>query len=91
MAGFTESEVNRPYPETLMKCAICKAGETRPGVVTVTLVRGETIVLIKGTPAEICQNCGEYYLDEAVAAKVYATVQGAADWHAEVEILRYAA
>lgn len=74
-----------------MRCAICKTGETRPGIVTVTLARGETIVLVKGTPAEICQNCGEYYLDEAVAAKVYATAQAAADRHAEVEILRYAA
>ncbi len=74
-----------------MKCVICKTGETRPGVVTVTLARGETTVLVKGTPAEICQNCGEYYLDETVAAKVYAKAQEAADRHAEVEILRYAA
>jgi YgiT-type zinc finger domain-containing protein len=74
-----------------MHCVICKIGETEPGVVTVTLTRGETIVLVKGTPADICRNCGEYYLDEAVAAKVYATAQEAADRHAEVEILRYAA
>jgi len=73
-----------------MKCVICKTGETRPGQATVTLARGETTVLVKGTPAEICQNCGEYYLDEPVAAKVYATAQEAAERHAEVEILRYA-
>lgn len=74
-----------------MKCVICKTGETEPGVVTVTLARGETTVLVKGTPAEICRNCGEYYLDEAAAARVYATAQEAVDPHAEVEILRYAA
>jgi hypothetical protein len=29
-------------------------------------------VLIKGTPAEVCEGCGEYYLDEVVARKAYA-------------------
>ena len=74
-----------------MKCVICKSGETEPGLVTVTLQRGETTVLIKATPADVCRNCGEYYLDEAVARKVYAQADDAAQRRAEVEILRYAA
>lgn len=74
-----------------MKCVICKTGETRPGTATVTLQRGETTVIVKGTPAEVCQNCGEYYLDEAVASRLYAQADDAARRHAEVEILRYAA
>ena len=74
-----------------MMCVICKTGETKPGVVTVTLLRGETTVLIKGTPAEVCEDCGEYYLDEVVARKVYAQADEAVQRRAEVEILRYAA
>jgi YgiT-type zinc finger domain-containing protein len=74
-----------------MKCVICKTGETKPGMVTVTLLRGETTVLIKGTPAEVCEDCGEYYLDEVVARKVYAQADEAVQRRAEVEILRYAA
>lgn len=74
-----------------MSCVICKTGETRAGVVTVTLNRGETTVLVKGTPAEVCQNCGEYYLSETVARKVYAQADDAVRRRAEVEILRYAA
>lgn len=74
-----------------MNCVICKTGETRAGTATVTLHRGETTVLVKGSPAEVCQNCGEYYLDEAVARKVYEQADDAARRHAEVEILRYAA
>ena len=74
-----------------MKCVICKTGETKPGTVTVTLLRGETTVLIKGTPAEVCEDCGEYYLDEVVARKVYAQADEAVQRRAEVEILRYAA
>jgi YgiT-type zinc finger domain-containing protein len=74
-----------------MKCVICKTGETKPDTVTVTLLRGETTVLIKGTPAEVCENCGEYYLDEVVAGKVYKQADEAVQRRAEVEILRYAA
>jgi len=74
-----------------MKCVICKTGEIKPGLVTVTLLRGDTTVLIKGTPAEVCENCGEYYLGEVVARKVYAQAEEAVQRRAEVEILRYAA
>ncbi|MEX5217457.1 MAG: type II toxin-antitoxin system MqsA family antitoxin [Nitrospira sp.] len=70
---------------------ICKTGEAKPGTVTVTLLRGETTVLIKGTPAEVCEDCGEYYLDEVVARKVYKQADEAVQRRAEVEILRYAA
>ncbi len=74
-----------------MYCVICKNGQTAPGVVTVTLVRGETTVVIKGVPAEVCQNCGEYYLCEATAQKVYQQAEDAVKRHAEVEIIRFAA
>jgi YgiT-type zinc finger domain-containing protein len=73
------------------KCVICKTGETKPGTVTVTLFGGETTVLIKETPAEVCEDCGEYYLDEVVARKVYTQADEAVQRRAEVEILRYAA
>ena len=74
-----------------MKCVICKTGQTRPGKTTVTLQRGATTVLIKDTPAELCQNCGEYYLSEEVAGRVYADAEAAAKRQAELEILHYAA
>ena len=74
-----------------MKCVICKQGETMPGLATVTLERGPTVVIVREVPAEVCRNCGEYYLDEAVATKVYREAEAAAARHAEVEILRYAA
>jgi YgiT-type zinc finger domain-containing protein len=74
-----------------MKCVICKTGDTRPGKATVTLQRGETTVLIKDVPAEVCRDCGEYYLDDEVARRVYGQAEDAVNRHAEVEILRYAA
>jgi YgiT-type zinc finger domain-containing protein len=74
-----------------MTCTICKHGETAKGIVTVTLQRGETTVVLKGVPADICDNCGEYYLDEIVASQVYAMAERAVRNGAEVEIRRYAA
>mgnify|MGYP001580144747 FL=1 len=74
-----------------MKCVICRHGETALGLVTVTLQREGTVVIMRDVPANVCRNCGEYYLDEAVAAKVYSEADAAAARRAEVEILRYAA
>ncbi len=74
-----------------MKCVICKQGQTNDGLATVTLDRGPTTVVIKDVPAEICDNCGEYYLDEDVSEKVRGLAEQAFQQGAEVEILRYAA
>jgi YgiT-type zinc finger domain-containing protein len=89
--GLQSLERRFQNPEGAMKCVICKTGETRAGTATVPLHRGDTTVLVKDTPAEVCQNCGEYYLDETVARNLYARAEEAARRHAEVEILRYAA
>jgi YgiT-type zinc finger domain-containing protein len=74
-----------------MKCAICKTGDTAPGTVTVTLQRGDTTVVIKDVPADVCATCGEYYLDDTVSRKIYGQAEAAVKRHTEIEILRYAA
>lgn len=74
-----------------MKCVLCKQGETCPGQTTVTLQRGETTIIIKGVPAEVCENCGEYYLSETVTEQVLERAEQAVKNGAEVEILRFAA
>jgi len=74
-----------------MKCVICKQGETNTGLTTVTLERGHTTVIIKEVPAEICENCGEYYLSEAVTEKVQNLAEQAFQHGVEIEVLRYAA
>jgi YgiT-type zinc finger domain-containing protein len=74
-----------------MQCVICKHGNTQPGLVTVTLARDDTIVILKGVPAEVCNNCGEYYLSDAVTEQVLQRAEEAVSKGAEVEILRYAA
>ena len=74
-----------------MKCLLCKQGETAPGKVTVVLQRDESSVLIKEVPADVCENCGEYYLSESITKRVLQIAEEAASRHAEVEIIRFAA
>ena len=74
-----------------MKCPICRQGDTSPGFVTVHLQRDETTVIIKQVPAEVCENCGEYYLAQAIANQLLMRAEEAAEKGAEVEILRFAA
>jgi YgiT-type zinc finger domain-containing protein len=74
-----------------MRCVLCKQGDVRPGKVTVSLQRGDTTVIIKGVPAEVCENCGEYYLEENISEQVLSMAEEAAKKNAEVEILRFAA
>lgn len=72
-----------------MKCVMCKHGETRAGEVRVVLQRGPTTVIIKDVPGEVCENCGEYSLSEAVTGVVLAMAEEAVDRGTEVEIVRY--
>jgi YgiT-type zinc finger domain-containing protein len=74
-----------------MKCVICKTGEIKPGYTTVTLNRGDATVIIKNTPADICDNCGEYYLSEQTTRSVLARAEQALSKGAEIEVLRWAA
>jgi YgiT-type zinc finger domain-containing protein len=74
-----------------MKCVVCKTGEVAPGKTTVTLQRGETTVVVKDVPAQVCDNCGEYYLSAEMTEKVMALAEAAVRKGAEVEILRWAA
>ncbi len=74
-----------------MRCVICKNGETRSGKATVTLEREGTTLVIKGVPAEVCDNCGEEYVDEATTARLLQTAEQAAEAGVQVDIRQYVA
>jgi YgiT-type zinc finger domain-containing protein len=74
-----------------MNCVICKQGQTQAGLVTVTLDRKGAIVVFKRVPAEVCENCGEYYLSDEVTGELLERAEEAIASGAEVEIRRYAA
>ena len=74
-----------------MKCVICKNGDTFSGMVNVVLQRNECTIIFKDVPADVCENCGEYYLNEDVTNEILIRSEKAIKNGAEVEILRYAA
>jgi YgiT-type zinc finger domain-containing protein len=74
-----------------MKCVICQHGKTSQGFVTVTLERDSCIIIFKQVPASICENCGEYYLSEAITEEILNKADDAVSQGAEVEIIRYVA
>lgn len=81
----------RVSEEKNMKCTICRQGETRPGKTTVTFERDNLTFVVKGVPADICDNCGEEYVDEETTAKLLATSEEVAKAAAQVDIREYRA
>ena len=53
-----------------MICLICKHRKMERGTTMLPIERNREILLITDIPAQICANCGEAYLDEAVAEGV---------------------
>jgi YgiT-type zinc finger domain-containing protein len=72
-----------------MKCVICKQGETRPGKATVTLERDATILVIKGVPASVCENCGEEYVEGEMTARLLKDAEEAVRAGVQVDIREY--
>ena len=72
-----------------MKCVICKRGETRPGIATVTLTRDGTTLVIKSVPADVCANCGEEYVGEATTARLMKAAEEAVRAGVELDVREY--
>ena len=72
-----------------MRCVICRQAEARPGTTTVTLERDEMTVVIKGVPALVCPNCGEDYLDEETAQRLWQEVEALDRAGTLVEVRQY--
>ena len=74
-----------------MKCVICKNGETEPGTTSILLERDKTTLVIKNVPAEVCQNCGEGYVDEDTTERVLQMAEEAIKLGVQVDIRQYIA
>jgi len=72
-----------------MKCMICKHGETKPGTTTVTLEKGSSTIVFKEVPAQICDNCGEKYIDETTTKELLYKAREIIKNGVEVDIRRY--
>lgn len=69
-----------------MKCVICKHGETQAGHTTVTLERGQTVVVFRNVPAQVCANCGEAYVSEEIATQLLEEAEEAVQARVQVDV-----
>lgn len=69
-----------------MKCVICKHGETEAGRTTVTLERGQTVVVFRNVPAQVCANCGEAYVSEEITAQLLEEAEEAVQARVQVDV-----
>jgi YgiT-type zinc finger domain-containing protein len=74
-----------------MKCLICKNGETQFGPATMTLERGDTVVVVRGIPAQVCDNCGEPYFDGTTTDQLLAILEQAVQSGVQVDVRHYKA
>jgi len=72
-----------------MKCTICKHGETKLGVTTITLEKGNSTIVFKEVPAQICDNCGEKYIDKATTKDLLSKAREIVKNGVEVDIRKY--
>ncbi len=74
-----------------MTCLICKNGDTHEGVVTITLERGTTTLVFKHVPAQVCDNCGEAYVNDSTTQQLLLTAEQAIEAGVQVEIREFVA
>lgn len=73
-------------------CPICINGEIRlTGDTSVTAARGDMVMVVKGVPADVCDNCGEKYARTDAMAAIDAMADEAESDGVEFMVRKYAA
>jgi YgiT-type zinc finger domain-containing protein len=49
-----------PQEAQAVNCVVCRHGETKPGFTTFAVERNGAILVVRGVPARVCENCGDY-------------------------------
>jgi len=73
-----------------MKCPICKHGVTQLGVVTITLERGDSTIVFRQVPGEICENCGESFHSVDITEALLRQAETAVAEGVEIDVRKFA-
>jgi len=68
-----------------MNCPLCGA-EKKPGTTTFTVELGFGVVVVRDVPAQVCVQCGESWIEDAVSEKLELIVKDARKHHPVVEV-----
>lgn len=71
-----------------MNCVLCK-GDLVQGRVNHIVDLDGHIIIIKSVPANVCKQCGEYFLENDTALKVEKIVEEAKKNKAEILVINY--
>lgn len=74
-----------------MICPICKHGNITQGFTTLTFEKENAIIVVKKVPADICDNCGEAFVLQDIARKIFTLVETEVKKGIEIEVLNFAA
>ncbi|MBI1319789.1 MAG: YgiT-type zinc finger protein [Candidatus Hydrogenedens sp.] len=75
-------------PEHAGKCPLC-GGVKSAGNTTFTADMNASVVVVREVPALVCEQCGEAWIQDAVAAKLEAIVNDARNKHTLVEVAQW--
>lgn len=71
-----------------MDCIMCKANLYKGTVNHIVDIDGH-IIIVKNVPANVCRQCGEYYVDHETALKLEEIVEESKRSGAEVTIINF--
>ncbi len=74
---------------TSLTCPLCGGNKTE-GTTTFTADMGSGIVVVRRVRATLCSQCGEEWIDDAVARRLEQVVNEARLQHREVEVTAFA-
>ena len=69
-----------------MKCVLCRNGKK-----LFTISQDRVAVVVKNVPAQVCQNCGEAYVDDVTASRIFNQAEELVKTDNKLEILHFAA
>jgi YgiT-type zinc finger domain-containing protein len=70
---------------------MCPAGTLQKGTTTLTMERDGATIVFKDVPADVCDVCGEAFIDEDVSEDVYEQAEAAVEAGVEVDVRRFGA
>lgn len=72
-----------------MNCTSCKMGALKPGFATVTFNKNGTVIVFKNVPAQVCDTCQDFVVDEETARELLKLSAEEASRGIEVSIINY--
>ena len=72
-----------------MICPICK-GNMEEDIVNFPVDLKTRFVLIKGVPALVCEQCGEFFIDDKIHIQIEHIIKKVKELNVELEVIKFA-